>query len=54
MKANDDYAASKLAAYVAVDKATKAATEARALAIAKAKATYGTYIESIGHGVLIP
>jgi hypothetical protein len=54
MKANDDYAASKSAARVTADKATKAATEARALAIAKAKATYGTYIESIGHGVLIP
>jgi hypothetical protein len=54
MKANDDYAASKSAARVTADKATKAAIEARALAIAKAKATYGTYIESIGHGVLIP
>jgi hypothetical protein len=54
MKANDDYAASKAAAYVAADEATKAANEAKTVAIAKAKATYGTYIESIGHGVLIP
>jgi len=54
MKANDDYAASKAAAYVAADEATKSANEAKTVAIAKAKAAYGTYIESIGHGVLIP
>ena len=53
-KATADYAASKLAAYVAADKATKAALDAKTVATAKAKATYGTYIESIGHGVLIP
>jgi hypothetical protein len=34
--------------------ATKAAIEAKTLAITKARATYGTYIESIGYGVLIP
>ena len=54
MKANDAYAASKAAAYAEADKAIKAAIEAKTIAIAKAKATYGTYIESIGHGVLIP
>jgi hypothetical protein len=53
-KANDDYEASKNAAYDAVNNGKTAATVVKATAIAKAKATYGTYIESIGHGVLIP
>jgi hypothetical protein len=54
MKANDDYLASKDAAYVAINTGNTAATVAKTAAIAKAKAIYGTYIESIGHGVLIP
>jgi predicted outer membrane repeat protein len=48
------YSVAKKAAYDEKNKATKAAIEAKTIAIAKAKATYGTYIESIGHGVLIP
>ena len=53
-KANTDYEASKDAAYVAVITGNTAATAVKTTAIAKAKAIYGTYIESIGHGVLIP
>jgi hypothetical protein len=53
-KANTDYKASKDAAYVAVITGNTAATAVKETAIAKAKAIYGTYIESIGHGVLIP
>ena len=44
----------KKSAYNEQEKAKKAAIEAKTVATAKAKATYGTYIESIGHGVLIP
>jgi len=36
------------------DTANKAALDAKTAAIAKANATYGTFIESIGYGVLIP
>ncbi len=53
-KANEDYQASKAAANLAVNTAKIAAAEARTNAIVKAKAIYGTYIESVGHGVLIP
>ena len=49
-----DYRASKPAAAAARDAANKAALDAKNTAIAKAKATYGTFIESIGYGVLIP
>ena len=54
IKANEDYQASKAAANLAVSTAKFAAAEARTNAIVKAKAIYGTYIESVGHGVLIP
>jgi hypothetical protein len=53
-KSAADYAASKPAALVAKDAANKAALISRDAAIAKANATYGTFIESIGYGVLIP
>ena len=52
--ANSDYAAKKQASAVARDSANKSALAANVASIAKAKAIYGTYIESIGHGVLIP
>jgi hypothetical protein len=50
----EQYAVGKRFAFDERDKAAKAAIEAKTLAITKAKATYGTYIESIGYGVLIP
>ena len=53
-KATADYAANKLAAFLTADKTSKAATDAKTAAIAQANAAYGTHIESIGHGVLIP
>jgi hypothetical protein len=53
-KSAADYAASKPAALAAKDSADKAALVARDVAIAKANAAYGTFIESIGYGVLIP
>jgi predicted outer membrane repeat protein len=53
-KATADYAANKLAAFLTADKASKAAIDAKTAAIAQANAAYGTHIESIGHGVLIP
>jgi len=53
-KSAADYAASKPAALAAKDAADKAALVARDVAIAKANASYGTFIESIGYGVLIP
>jgi len=53
-KSTTDYAASKLAAAAAKDASTKAALDAKNVAVAKANATYGTFIESIGYGVLIP
>jgi len=49
-----DYKASQPAAAAARDAANKAALEAKTVGIAKANATYGTFIESIGYGVLIP
>jgi len=52
-KSAADYAASKPAALAAKDLANKAALTARDAAISKANATYGTFIESIGYGVLI-
>lgn len=53
-KSAADYAASKPAALAAKDAANKSAFEAKATSISKANLKYGTYIESIGYGVLIP
>jgi len=53
-KSAADYAASKPAALAAKDAANQVALDAKNAAIAKANATYGTFIESIGYGVLIP
>ena len=53
-KSTADYKASQPAAAAARDAANKAALDAKNAAIAKANATYGTFIESIGYGVLIP
>jgi hypothetical protein len=53
-KSAADYAASKPAALASKDAADKAALAARDVAITKANAAYGTFIESIGYGVLIP
>jgi len=53
-KSAADYKASQPAAAAARDAANKAALDAKNSAIAKANATYGTFIESIGYGVLIP
>jgi hypothetical protein len=53
-KSNAVYAASKPAALAAKNAADKAALDAKTSAIAKAKSVYGTFIESIGYGVLIP
>jgi hypothetical protein len=53
-KSAADYAASKPAALAAKDASDKAALAARDAAIIKANAAYGTFIESIGYGVLIP
>ena len=50
----EQYGVGKRFAYDEREKATKTAIEAKTLAITKARATYGTYIESIGYGVLIP
>jgi hypothetical protein len=52
-KSAADYAASKPAALAAKDAANKAALDAKSAAIAKANLNYGTFIESIGYGVLI-
>jgi hypothetical protein len=49
-----DYKASQPAALTAKQTADKAALDTRNAAIAKANATYGTFIESIGYGVLVP
>jgi hypothetical protein len=54
LQIEEQYAVGKKSAYDEKNKALKAALEAKTVATAKAKATYGTYIESIGHGVLIP
>ena len=53
-KSAADYRASKPASAATRDAANKAALDAKNTAIAKANATYGTFIESIGYGVLIP
>jgi hypothetical protein len=53
-KSAADYAASKPAALAAKDAANKVALDAKTTAIAKANLNYGTFIESIGYGVLIP
>ena len=53
-KSAADYKASQPAAATARDAANKAALDAKNAAIAKANAGYGTFIESIGYGVLIP
>lgn len=49
-----DYRASQPIALAAKDAANKAGLDAREAAIARANAIYGTFIESIGYGVLIP
>ena len=49
-----DYKASGPAALAAKDAANNVALDAKNTAVAKANATYGTFIESIGYGVLIP
>jgi uncharacterized repeat protein (TIGR02543 family) len=53
-KSAADYSASKPAAIAAKEAADKAALDAKKAEIAKASATYGTFIESIGYGVLVP
>lgn len=53
-KSAADYAESKPAAIANKDAANKAAIDAKNVAIAKANAAYGAFIESIGYGVLIP
>ena len=53
-KSAADYKASQPAAATARDAANKAALDGKNAAIAKANAAYGTAIESIGYGVLIP
>lgn len=49
-----DFHAGKPAALSAKDAANTAALDAKSAAIAKADSIYGTFIESIGYGVLIP
>lgn len=53
-RAAADYKASQPAALAVRDAANKTALAARDEAISKANTTYGTFIESIGYGVLIP
>lgn len=53
-KSAADYKASQPTALAAKDAADKAALDTKTSAIAKASATYGTFIESIGYGVLVP
>lgn len=53
-KAAADYKASQPAALAVRDAANKAALATRDEVIAKANTAYGTFIESIGYGVLIP
>jgi hypothetical protein len=53
-KSAADYKASQPAALAAKDSANKVALDANKAAIAGANAAYGTFIESIGYGVLIP
>jgi Skp family chaperone for outer membrane proteins len=52
-KSATDYRASKPAALAARDAANNSALDAKGAVIAKANAAYGTFIESIGYGVLI-
>lgn len=49
-----DYATNKQASAAARDSANKSALDANKARIVKLNATYGTFIESIGYGVLIP
>jgi uncharacterized repeat protein (TIGR02543 family) len=49
-----NYAASKPAVLAVKDAADKVAFERKNAAISKANSTYGSFIESIGYGVLIP
>jgi hypothetical protein len=49
-----NYAASKPAALAVKDAADKVAFERKNAAISEANSTYGSFIESIGYGVLIP
>ena len=53
-KSAADYKASQPAALSAREAANKAALDAKNAAIVKANAIYGTFIESIGYGVLVP
>ena len=53
-KSAADYKASQPTAFAAKDAADKAALDAKTAAVAKANATHGTFIESVGYGVLIP
>lgn len=52
-KLTSDYLDSKPAARAVRDQANKAALEAKNLAITKSYSAYGSFIESIGYGVLI-
>lgn len=53
-KSAADYKASQPAAFAAKGASDIAALDAKTVAISKANAIYGTFIESIGYGVLIP
>jgi len=53
-KSATDYKASQPVSLAAKGAADKAALDAKTASIAKANATYGTFIESIGYGILIP
>lgn len=53
-KSAADFRANQPIALASKDAANKAGLDAREAAIAKANATYGVFIESIGYGVLIP
>lgn len=54
LKANDDYFPSRPKAIREQLFANGTALDTKNMAIAKANSTYGTFIESIGYGVLIP
>ncbi len=53
-KAAVDYRASQPAAAAVRDLANQAALDAKNAAVTRANTTFGAFIESIGHGVLIP
>jgi hypothetical protein len=53
-KSDSAYSASKPTAIAARNSANKAALDAKTAAIAKANATYGAFLESIGYGILVP